>query len=59
MTRRDLAEKVGVTRQAIIALEAGKYVPSLLLGCRLARDFGVIIEDVFQYHDGTPAPGRG
>jgi len=58
MTQRDLAEKVGVTRQTIIALEAGKYAPSLLLGFRLARAFGVTVEDVFQYHEGVPAPGE-
>ena len=43
---------MGVTRQTIIALEAGKYVPSLLLAFRLARVFGVSIEGVFQYQDG-------
>ena len=58
MTQRDLAEKVGVTRQTIIALEGGKYVPSLLLGFRLARAFGVTIEDVFQYDVGHPAPSQ-
>ena len=54
MTQQDLANRVGVTRQTIIALEAGKYVPSLLLAFRLARAFGVNVEDVFQYHDGEP-----
>ena len=54
MTQQALAERVGVTRQTIIALEAGKYVPSLLLAFRLARVFGVSIEGVFQYHDGKP-----
>ena len=52
MTQQDLAGLVGVTRQTIIALEASKYVPSLLLGFRLARAFGVNVEDVFQYHEG-------
>jgi putative transcriptional regulator len=49
MTQLALAEQVGVTRQTIIALEAGKYVPSLLLAFRLARAFGVGVEDVFDY----------
>ncbi|HEV2948111.1 MAG TPA: helix-turn-helix transcriptional regulator [Gemmataceae bacterium] len=52
ITQQTLAERVGVTRQTIIALEAGKYVPSLLLAFRLASAFGVRVEDVFQYQDG-------
>jgi putative transcriptional regulator len=51
MTQQALAEQVGVTRQTIIALEAGKYVPSLLLAFRLARAFGVGVEGVFQMDD--------
>jgi putative transcriptional regulator len=51
MTQQELAERVGVTRQTIIALEAGKYVPSLLLAFRLARTFGVGVEGVFQYQE--------
>ena len=47
MTQQELAEKVGVTRQTIIALEANRYVPSLLLAMRLAKVFGVRVEDVF------------
>jgi len=53
MTQLELAEKVGVTRQTIIALEAGKYVPSLLLAFRLASAFGVRVEDVFQFDNGS------
>ncbi len=49
MTQEELANRVGVTRQTIIALEAGKYVPSLGLAFRIARAFGVKVEDVFQY----------
>lgn len=49
MTQEELANRVGVTRQTIIALEAGKYVPSLGLAFRIARAFGVTVEDVFQY----------
>jgi putative transcriptional regulator len=49
MTQQELAERVGVARQTIIALEAGKYTPSLLLAFRLAKAFGVKTEDVFQW----------
>lgn len=49
MTQQELADRVGVTRQTIIALEAGKYAPSLLLAFRMAKAFGVKVEDVFQY----------
>ncbi len=49
MTQQELADRAGVTRQTIIALEAGKYVPSLLLAFRLAAAFGVRIEEVFHY----------
>jgi putative transcriptional regulator len=48
MTQQDLAERVSVTRQTIIALEAGRYAPSLPLAVRIARVFGVGVEDVFQ-----------
>lgn len=47
MTQSDLAAKVGVTRQTIIALEAGKYLPSLQLAIRIARVFGKKVEEVF------------
>jgi putative transcriptional regulator len=57
MTQQTLAEQVGVTRQTILALEAGKYVPSLLLAFRIARAFGVGVEDVFQStEDGRQSP---
>ena len=49
MTQEALARATGVTRQTIIALEAGKYAPSLELAFRLARAFGVGVEDVFQW----------
>jgi putative transcriptional regulator len=55
MTQQELAERIGVTRQTIIALEAGKYVPSLLLAFRLTAAFGVRVEDVFQYEAGSPS----
>ncbi|MDR3107411.1 MAG: helix-turn-helix transcriptional regulator [Bifidobacteriaceae bacterium] len=48
MTQLDLAEKVGCSRQTIIALEAGKYTPSLELAFRIALAFNVPIGDVFR-----------
>ena len=51
MTQQELASRVGVTRQTIIALEANKYAPSLPLAFRIARAFRVAIEDVFHYED--------
>jgi putative transcriptional regulator len=51
MTQQQLADKTGVTRQTIIAIEAGKYAPSLPLAFRIARTFGKPIEDIFQYED--------
>jgi putative transcriptional regulator len=49
MTQQQLADKVGVTRQTIIAIEAGNYSPSLPLAFRIARTFDIPIEQVFQY----------
>jgi len=51
MTQQQLADKVGVTRQTIIAIEAGKYAPSLPLAFRIARAFDLTLEQVFQYED--------
>ncbi len=51
LTQQQLADRVGVTRQTIIAIEAGKYAPSLPLAFKLARAFGVSIEQVFEYED--------
>ena len=48
MTQQQLADAAGATRQTIIAIEAGKYAPSLELAFRLARVFGVRLDDVFQ-----------
>lgn len=53
MTQQQLAEKVGVTRQTIIAIEAGKYAPSLPLAFRIAEAFDLGVEDVFQYRHGV------
>lgn len=49
MTQAELAERVGVTRQTIIAIEQGRYSPSLEMAFQLARVFGVPLDDVFQY----------
>ena len=49
MTQQQLAEKVGVTRQTIIAMEQEKYSPSLELAFRIAHSFGVPLEEVFTY----------
>ena len=51
MTQEELANRAGCTRQTIIALEQGKYVPSIELGFRIAKAFGVPLEEVFQYED--------
>jgi len=51
MTQQELADKVGVTRQTIIAIESGKYSPSLELAFRIAFVFGVPLEDVFSFED--------
>ena len=51
MTQQELANRVKVTRQTIIALEANKYAPSLPLAFRIAKVFGVSVEEVFQYED--------
>ena len=53
MTQQQLADAAGVTRQTIIAIEAGKYAPSLTLAFKIARVFSTPIEDVFQYEQNT------
>lgn len=49
MTQAELAEKIGVTRQTLLAIEAAKYSPSLELAFKIARVFGVPLDAVFQY----------
>jgi putative transcriptional regulator len=51
MTQQALADACRVTRQTIIALEAGRYAPSLELAFRIARTFGVGVDDVFRWED--------
>ena len=53
MTQQQLADKVGVTRQTIIAMEQGKYSPSLELAFRVALAFGVSLDEVFSYDPET------
>ena len=48
-TQEDLAKSVGVSRQTIIAIEKGNYIPSLLLGIKIARFFKKKVEDIFIY----------
>jgi putative transcriptional regulator len=47
LSQADLADRVGVARQTIVALEAGKYAPSLPLAYNIARQFGVPVQQVF------------
>lgn len=49
MTQQSLAERVGVTRQTVIAIENDRYSPSLEVAFRIARVFGVGLEEVFSY----------
>jgi putative transcriptional regulator len=49
MTQADLARRIGVTRQTVIAIEQGRYSPSLELAFQIARVFGVRIDEVFRY----------
>jgi putative transcriptional regulator len=55
MTQEDLAVRCGVTRQTIIALEAGKYAPSLELAFRIAHVFGGSVDDVFFWQEAQRA----
>ena len=49
MTQAELADRVGVTRQTIIAIEQGRYSPSLEMAFQIAHAFDVHLDDVFQY----------
>ena len=51
MTQADLADRIGVTRQTIIAIEQGKYSPSLEMAFQIAQAFNVRLDEVFQYPD--------
>lgn len=51
MTQQQLAEQVGVSRQTIVAIESGKYVPSTVLALKIAHIFGRSLDDVFQLEE--------
>lgn len=51
MTQADLAQRIGVTRQTVIAIEQGRYSPSLEMAFQIAHVFGVPLDDVFSYSD--------
>ncbi|MBS0334533.1 MAG: helix-turn-helix transcriptional regulator [Proteobacteria bacterium] len=53
MTQAELAQAIGMTRQTVAAIEAGKYSPSLEAAFRIAQVFGVGVEDVFQWEAGA------
>jgi putative transcriptional regulator len=59
MTQEELANRASCTRQTIIALEQGKYVPSISLAFQIARAFSVTVEDVFQYDNTRRPVNRG
>ncbi len=50
-TQEGLAKRLGVTRQTIISMEKGTYNPSLVLAFKIAHEFGMAIEDIFEYRD--------
>ena len=55
MTQAEMGRQIGMTRQTVIAIEQGRYSPSLETAFRIAQVFGVPLEDVFQYNEGeTP-----
>ncbi|MFP5343127.1 MAG: helix-turn-helix transcriptional regulator [Candidatus Limnocylindria bacterium] len=54
MTQAELADRIGVTRQTVIAIEQGRYSPTLEMAFRIARTFDVALEDVFRYPDDGP-----
>jgi putative transcriptional regulator len=53
MTQQELADKIGVTRQTVNAIELGKYSPSLEVAFQIADVFGVPLEELFQYGNST------
>ncbi|WP_053986272.1 helix-turn-helix transcriptional regulator [Niameybacter massiliensis] len=51
LTQQDLADQLGVSRQAIISLENGRYNPSIMLAYRISRIFNLTIEDIFLFEE--------
>ena len=58
LTQEELAEKVNVSRQTVIAIENNKYNPSLELAFKLSRLFNAAIEDIFMYEDEEESSGN-
>jgi putative transcriptional regulator len=58
MTQAELAERLGVTRQTVLAIEAAKYSPSLELAFKFAHVFSVPLDAVFQYDTGSDAGNK-
>ena len=54
LTQAELAARIGVTRQTLIAIEQGRYSPTLELAFQISRVFGLSLDDVFQYPDAEP-----
>ncbi len=52
LTQQELAEKVGVSRQTVISIEKGRYVPSTLLAFRIARELHMSVDELFELNDG-------
>ena len=59
MTQQQLADRIDLTRQTVIAIEGDKYSPSLETAFRIANVFGVPLEEVFQYRDDRRRSGKG
>lgn len=57
MTQAELARRIGVTRQTVIAIEHGRYSPTLELAFQIAAVFGVPLDEVFQYPDAAQPDG--
>lgn len=55
MSQADLAERVGVSRKTISTIEVGRFIPSTIIALRIARYFGVPVEDIFSLRE-DPAP---
>ncbi len=51
LTQQDLAERVGVRRQTILAIEKGHYVPSALLALKIARELGMAVDELFELEE--------
>ena len=52
LTQDDLAKRIGVSRQTINTIESGKYIPSTALALKMARTFGITVEELFQLEEG-------